>query len=164
MTTLLFGLMVVKPKSELFQTAANTAYTIINGINCYSIDTFEVKINKEPQKNNFEGKICEGTSYDFFGDIYDKPGTYADTLRSIQGCDSIYYVLNLTFTPPVSATISTDKNQICIGESIDFESHASGSSPFTYFWEFGDGSISNEQNPEYTYKTREFYCKTYHRR
>ncbi|MBK7093851.1 MAG: PKD domain-containing protein [Saprospiraceae bacterium] len=141
-----------KTKIRTFSISGKYSYTIINGINCYSIDTFEVKINKEPQKNNFEGKICEGASYDFFGDIYDKPGTYADTLRSFQGCDSIYYVLNLTFTPPVSATIGTDKNQICIGESIDFESHASGSYPFTYLWEFGDGSISNEQNPEYTYK------------
>ena len=139
-------------KIRSFSQAGYYAYTVLNGINCYSYDSFEVLINNEPQKNTFEGKICLGESYDFFGVIYDKPGIYADTIRSIQGCDSIYYILNLSYTPPLSATISTDKNHICLGDSIAFESNAYGSSPFTFLWEFGDGNISNEQNPHYIFK------------
>ena len=140
-----------KDKIRYFYQSGSYSYTIFNGVNCYSIDTFKIIINPEPLKNTFIGSICIGENYDFFGDIYDKPGIYTDTIKSYLGCDSIYYELTLSFTPPMSSSIGSDKNQICVGESISFESLANGASPFSYQWEFGDGNFSTVQNPVYTF-------------
>ena len=39
-----------------------------------------------------------------------------------------------------------------IGESVQFSGSAeNGTTPYDYFWEFGDGNKSDEQNPTYTY-------------
>lgn len=39
-----------------------------------------------------------------------------------------------------------------VGETIDFQGEASGEHPpFTYNWDFGDDSMSTEQNPSHTY-------------
>ena len=44
------------------------------------------------------------------------------------------------------------------GEEIQFHGSASGGrEPYTWKWDFGDGSISNEQNPKHTYKEAGIY-------
>ncbi len=61
-------------------------------------------------------QICEGTSYDFHGNLITDAGTYVDTLNSINGCDSVI-TLNLTVLE-VLETFLTDT--ICDGETLSF--------------------------------------------
>ncbi|UCD13726.1 MAG: PKD domain-containing protein, partial [Thermoplasmatales archaeon] len=45
--------------------------------------------------------------------------------------------------------------------SIQFYGNASGgTTPYTWYWEFGDGNTSTEQNPPYTYSTTGNYTAT----
>ncbi len=59
-------------------------------------------------------------------------------LAPVAGFDALY-AYNTVPQPLHSGTIST------------------GSSPLTYFWDFGDGATSTEQNPSHTYIRKAFY-------
>jgi hypothetical protein len=61
-------------------------------------------------------KICEGSSYDFFGTILSEAGTYQHTLTSVSGCDSTI-VLTLNINPVYTTPVS---EEICEGSSYDF--------------------------------------------
>jgi gliding motility-associated-like protein len=58
--------------------------------------------------------ICAGSSYLFEGNNYTLPGTYRDTLPSINGCDSIL-VLNLSVLDEINVNLSAS---ICEGSSF----------------------------------------------
>ena len=64
---------------------------------CDSIVIYNVIVHQEYNVSMAE-VICEGDSYDFFGDILTESGTYYDTNQTIYGCDSIL-TLYLLVTP-----------------------------------------------------------------
>ena len=82
---------------------------------CDSIITLTLVFNDNFQ-TELDQKICEGETYDFFGQILDQTGTYTHTLASTAGCDSII-TLNLEVSPSFSESISA---AICQGESYTF--------------------------------------------
>ena len=68
--------------------------------------------------NNLSGAICPGGSYTVGPNVYTTAGTYADTLLSSAGCDSIVN-LNLTVLAATSNNISAS---ICPGGTYAFGS------------------------------------------
>ena len=51
--------------------------------------------------------ICAGETYTWHGNTYTKPGTYADTLSNIHGCDSIVTLhLHVLPDPPITFTVN----------------------------------------------------------
>ncbi|MGB5943181.1 MAG: PKD domain-containing protein [Leeuwenhoekiella sp.] len=59
--------------------------------------------------------------------------------------------INVTVNAPPTVNFSFDNTVVCSGEFIDFTANVSGSGPFTYLWEFGDGGTSTEANPAYAF-------------
>ena len=86
--------------------------------------------------------------------------TYTTTLIIINtlGCtDSISMDIVVDSLP--NANIGILDDSICLGESVVF-SGISTSNISSWYWEFGDGGSSIEQNPSYTYGTAGFYIVT----
>jgi gliding motility-associated-like protein len=68
--------------------------------------------------------ICENENYPFDGQNLTTPGTYIDSLQSINGCDSVV-ILNLAIYPIYSATVSAS---LCQGNNYVFGSQTLTSS------------------------------------
>lgn len=86
---------------------------------------------------------------------YYKPGTYPVTLKTYtdKGCiDSIVKVLTI-FAQPASAFSTSN---VCDGSNVifkDVSTASKGDSIITWFWNFGDGKTSSQQNPTHLYNT-----------
>ena len=97
-------------------TEANTYYdTLINMHGCDSVIELTLVVN--PIYNALmTDTICQGESYDFFGQIITEAGVYTHSIPTINGCDSTFTLMlavNPTFNIPVNA-------EICQGESYIF--------------------------------------------
>lgn len=68
-------------KQRSFTEEGFFSYTAVNAAECVVYDTFYIAIDPEPISHLFEGIICEGDPYDFFGHTYYEPGIYVDTDR-----------------------------------------------------------------------------------
>lgn len=81
---------------------------------------------------------------------YPAPGTY-NVILSIttdKGCNAqvnksvtVHPQPNMSYTPP---------SPKCVGSPLTFTNTSTGS-PTSFFWDFGDGSTSTQQNPTHTY-------------
>ena len=100
---------------QTLTTAGTYTHTLQSANGCDSMITLTLTVN--PVYNTpVSAEICEGGSYDFFGQILTTSGTYTHTMQSVSGCDSVI-ILTLTevsaYNTPVAATI-------CDGNSYDF--------------------------------------------
>ena len=86
--------------------------------------------------------ICQGGSYNFFGQNLTTADTYSHTLYTSKGCDSVI-TLVLTVNPLPSVTIS-DSSHFCQGDSLTLT--AIGENIDTYVWSTGDTSASKIVN------------------
>ena len=75
------------------------------------INIFEIQASF----NFLNAQICEGESYDFYGQLLGMEGQFMETLTSTSGCDSIIE-LNLSVLPLSYTNIDTT---LCFGESIN---------------------------------------------
>ncbi len=67
-------------------------------------------------EQNITAEICQGDQYLFGGINYTTSGTYRDTIRASNGCDSII-ILELTIHPTAQTMV---EHQICEGSSFVF--------------------------------------------
>lgn len=82
---------------------------------CDSVITLTLTVN--PVYNTpITHVMCQGDSYDFFGNTLTETGIYVDTLQTINGCDSVI-TLTLTVNPVYNTPIA---HVMCEGESSDF--------------------------------------------
>ncbi|MBK7870583.1 MAG: gliding motility-associated C-terminal domain-containing protein [Saprospiraceae bacterium] len=101
--------------------------TISTAQGCDSI----VRLSLEWRENVFgeaNASICQGDTYNFNGQIVTEEGTYWDTIRTAQSCDSIVR-LNLTWRDNVFGEASAS---ICQGDSYNFNGHVL-TEPGTYW-------------------------------
>jgi len=87
---------------------------------------------------------------------YDGPGEYTIILTvhdSVSDSDIDYTSCTIyTSDPPVAFANGPYEGEV--GEEIEFDGDVSGgTAPYTFFWEFGDGNTSDEQNPVHIYET-----------
>lgn len=72
-------------------------------------------------------------------------------------CASVSDTVNITFNPPPVIGFSSDTNALCVPGAIQFSDNSVTSNPNDpitgWFWNFGDGSTSAEENPLHTYNT-----------
>ena len=84
--------------------------------------------------------ICEGTTYTENGFIVNKAGTYAHTLQTVNGCDSIV-ILTLTVNPTYNITIDASINDGETYEENGFSESEAGTYVHTLQSEFGCDSV-----------------------
>ncbi len=125
--------------------AGNYTVTGTDGNGCSNTATKAVSVN--PTYNTpLTHSMCEGESYNFYGQNITTAGTYTHTLQTVNGCDS---VLTLTVTlkalPPTAITGNTT---LCEGESTTLT--ATGG--VTYVWSNTStgNSITVNQSGVYT--------------
>jgi PKD repeat protein len=82
--------------------------------------------------------------------VYTFAGTFTTTLivESTMGCSDTI-TKEVTVDPLPSAQIQMADDSICLGELAEFS--GVGTDIATWYWEFGDGGTSIEQNPDYMY-------------
>ncbi len=91
--------------------------------------------------------------------IFTDPGTYNTSLivTSTAGCsDTVEQEIVVDSLPSVNFTMAEDS--ICLGDMADFT--GVGGNIGTWYWEFGDGGTSIEQNPSYLYASPGLYTVT----
>ena len=84
--------------------------------------------------SNLEASICAGNAYLFGGDLLFEEGIYADTLQSVNGCDSVSSLLLHVF--PLQQTLLDVT--ICFGET-----YLLGQQPFTQSGVYSDTLVSS---------------------
>lgn len=83
--------------------------------------------------------------------IYATQGIYTIRLQTGKdGCSDSAQVLVNTLHP-MAAAFDTDKDTICLGETISFNSTSTVSGPGTFLFDFGDGSSSTATTVTHTY-------------
>ncbi len=112
--------------------------------NCTNTATKTVTVN--PTYNiPLTQSICQGESYNFYGQNLTTAGTYTHTLQTVNSCDS---VLTLTLTvKPLPTPSITGNTTLCEGESTNLTANGGVS----YFWNNGstNNNISVSQNGVY---------------
>lgn len=129
------------------------------------------KLGTAPLNVKFTGSATGGTkSYTYswnFDDgststsqnpshTYSKGGTYTATL-TVTDTSSRQATSSLTITPatpPLSVSASASAYSGTDPLTVNFTTNVSGGiSPYTYAWNFGDGSTSTSQNPSHSFTT-----------
>ena len=92
---------------------------------------------------------------------YTSPGNYTVTLTVTDSCG---VTANDTTYAWVYSPLEADADgpyEGTAGIPIQFNGNATGGCPpYTWFWDFGDGSTSTEQNPVHTYESPGNYTVT----
>ncbi|PCH66524.1 MAG: hypothetical protein COC01_07850, partial [Bacteroidetes bacterium] len=126
------------------------------------------------------GKICVGQEVSFynnswhpnnfwdFGDgnsvteeytyyTYTTPGTYNVTLIAMASCGNDTMVMSIDIIGAPTADFSTVN--VCGVDSVYFTDASTGS-PTAWYWDFGDGNSSTNQNPSHLYNNSGNYNST----
>lgn len=99
-------------------------------------------IEKTQNQSNIEGQIIAQSLIHAGGENHYYPFT-----QTVTGCAA-----------PTVAGISVNSREQCIyNNNFVFNSNTTGTAPFTYFWDFGDGSTSTQSNPTKTYLSEGTY-------
>ena len=107
--------------SQTLTTAGTYIDTLTSSSGCDSIVTLVLTVN-QPSTQSVNQTICQGSSYDFNGQMLTVGGTYIDTLITGGGCDSIV-TLFLSVTPILYDSINAS---ICTGSTYPFNGNNLG--------------------------------------
>lgn len=80
-------------------------------------------------------------------DLIASPGLYAVTITDANGCIWVSEGIAIGSNGPVASIMGAPET-VLVNTPVNFES---GSATGEYFWSFGDGASSSEQNPTHTY-------------
>ena len=93
----------------------HTLTSVVTG--CDSIAVLNLTVLPEILPEVTNGSTCAGVAYEWRGKAYTEAGTYTDSVKTENGCDSVY-VLNLQVWPAVAPTEVYDT--ICAGETYTY--------------------------------------------
>ena len=110
--------------------------------------------NTGPLTYNWNNSLGSGPGA--FTTFLSQPTTYIVTVTNSCGT-SIQDSVRVLFNPPPNLNISTNGGNSCVPASVSFFDNSTSSNlydPITnWFWDFGDGSNSINQNPSHTFST-----------
>ena len=82
------------------------------------------------------------------------------TLTNIYPANTVFETVVMTIAEPPVANFTAEPEAGLMPLTVQFTDTTSGSAPFTYLWNFGDGATSTEQNPSHTYAAHGNYTVT----
>jgi phosphatidylserine/phosphatidylglycerophosphate/cardiolipin synthase-like enzyme/plastocyanin len=85
------------------------------------------------------------------GHTFSQPGVYQVTLRAVNAVGESTATRELQVGYPPDAVFTARPTTVMPGGTVRFTNQSSGTEPLTYFWEFGDGATSDEENPTHAY-------------
>ncbi len=100
---------------EAFNTTGNYTRTLSTYGGCDSIIHLNLTAKESFQDETY-ASICEGSHYEYRGDMYDSSGIYIDSYQNVVGCDSLY-MLHLTVHPIYSRFVFHSID-ICDNDSL----------------------------------------------
>lgn len=108
---------ICEGNSYIYQNKTYTKDTIVKNLfiatnGCDSNYTLNIKVLKR-SFGSIDRKICQGTTYNFYGNIINNAGTYKHNLKAANGCDSVV-TLNLKV---INSDTSKINEFICKGAS-----------------------------------------------
>jgi gliding motility-associated-like protein len=132
--------------NSIYKTAG-TFIDILTAQNaCDSIITSVIIITPtESQTVNYS--LCKGDSIKLFGKSYSQEGIFNDTLTNIKGCDSIYLIIEITFSPTLKLDLGKD-TILCDGEFLALGSNIQAEK---YNWSNGSTQPTIEAEAPGTY-------------
>ncbi|MDX8337673.1 T9SS type A sorting domain-containing protein [Draconibacterium sp. IB214405] len=95
-----------------------------NSYGCDSVVSLNLKINPVFEVELDSVVICQGDSYIFGTETLTMPGIHADTLQTVNGCDSILtlkLVINPTYEIPLTASICDGNSYLFNGSQLTTE-------------------------------------------
>jgi len=114
---------------QSFSSSGNFQVIIPDGNSCDSIIQLTLTVNPALSSNQ-DIQICQGSNYNFYGQLLNSPGVFTHLLQTVAGCDSLI-TLTLSFLPISSSSM---QEEICAGEIFTFLGQnlsVTGSFPFT---------------------------------
>ncbi|WP_276504213.1 gliding motility-associated C-terminal domain-containing protein [Terrimonas pollutisoli] len=131
------------PSGRLVYTAGIYLDTLHNSRGCDSLHyTINLQVNNATKEEK-SITLCNGESHTLpLGKIVNAAGVYRDTLKTLNGCDSII-ITTISVRPALTVTLSGNKN-ICSGGSTTISAIVTGGNggPYSYSWT-GSNSNSN---------------------
>lgn len=105
------------------------------------------------------GTLNTRTSPERVQHTFTRPGTYTVTLRAMNSCSDITVTETITVLPQPIAAFDADITLGCPGLPVQFRNTTQDG--FSYVWDFGDGTTSDEFEPKHIYNgDQEFYTVT----
>jgi len=135
------NLSLTSCSSVLYKNNSYTSSTIVkdtikNNQGCDSIYTIATITIQPLAPNKIDTTLSGCSSIIYEGIIYKANAVVTDTIKSYQGCDSIYRIASIVVTPLTTPSIVISGNDtICLGATATFSAIPTngGSSP-RYFW------------------------------
>jgi PKD repeat protein len=157
-------------------TETKDAYIIVNSSNSAPVAEFEADVTSISVGGTVsftDLSTNSPTSWNWnFGDnqiatlqnpthTYSTAGVYTITLEvsNANGTDSEVKTNYITVTDGNAvpdAEFTASSTTVAVGGTVSF-TDLTTNNPISWYWEFGDGGTSNEQNPNYTYNTAGIY-------
>jgi PKD repeat protein len=134
----------------VYQSTSGTYYDSLQTANgCDSIIAITLTVNPTYFSNN-NNTICQGDSILIGGVYQNTPGTYYDSLQTINGCDSIIEtILTVDTSLTANFTKTLDPNDSL---NLLVTNLATGNN-LQYLWDFGDGNTSTLAYPSHIYSS-----------
>ena len=127
------------PSGTMVNLAGTYYDTLYSSLGCDSIVTILNLSVTTPVLKNTNAILCQGQQYSLpSGRMVNQAGIFNDTLRTVQGCDSI--ITTLTLSLDASVTQMNDSLGICPGAS-GISLNAGNNLP-SYLWSTGSSSNS----------------------
>ncbi|TVR81371.1 MAG: PKD domain-containing protein [Chitinophagaceae bacterium] len=157
----------------------NVSLTVTGENGCLDTRTKSIQISNPPTANFIASSVCQGESVSFtnlstvasgnltyswsFGDgngsfdidpthTYGSSGTYEVTLTASTSFGCSHSISRVIKVHPLPIP-DFDHEDVCLGETMNFTnlSMIDTGSITQFFWDFGDGNVSFQQNPTHLY-------------
>ncbi|WP_295650024.1 PKD domain-containing protein [uncultured Mucilaginibacter sp.] len=91
---------------------------------------------------------------------FTQPGVYNVTLAASNGCSAQTATQTITVVPAPVVKFSIGKLAYCVKDSVVLTNQTASVGSFSYVWNFGDGTTSNQLNPKHSYAAPGTYTVT----
>ncbi|WP_421945699.1 PKD domain-containing protein [Pedobacter sp.] len=95
------------------------------------------------------GSAITSSAPEMIAHTFTKPGTYVVTLYTSNDCSTNFTTETIVVLEQPTVAFTADKTVGCSGTVVKFTNNSKNA--VSYLWDFGDGTTSNQFEPEHTY-------------